>query len=375
MGVLGKLRGFVPPSSRSFHQLFEEVIGFRAEMRGYFADTRNRLDELARLQGEMAQLRADVDGARREARAHDAHLKLFMWQLYSREGEEYDDARKRFFLSLPKATGELRLLQMASARLLRDFGEFCEEHGLDYWMVSGTLLGAYRHGGFIPWDDDIDVGMLRPDVEKLLEVAAEDSRFQVTEVFDRYVHCRQVRFRYRDELVPCFLDVFIFDLSSLPPQEAHASMLEHRRAMIEAMDADGDLAFWNESNLLVDADSDEGALIGARFEEAVKSLRADEERLADGASTARSVVWGLDNLDSLTGRPIVSSYDAVFPTSSLSFEGASLSAPNDPPVVLDAIFGDYLDLPGDIVAHFEHVPREQLRDERVAAAMKRCAGL
>ena len=48
------------------------------------------------------------------------------------------------------------------------FHEFCKEQGLTYYMLGGTMLGAYRHKGFIPWDDDIDIGMPRADYEKLL---------------------------------------------------------------------------------------------------------------------------------------------------------------------------------------------------------------
>ena len=59
-------------------------------------------------------------------------------------------------------------LQQIEYGLLQQFAKVCEDHNLRYWLIGGTLLGAVRHGGFIPWDDDIDVGMPRNDYEILL---------------------------------------------------------------------------------------------------------------------------------------------------------------------------------------------------------------
>ncbi|MBQ7145882.1 MAG: LicD family protein [Lachnospiraceae bacterium] len=57
---------------------------------------------------------------------------------------------------------------------IRELDRVCRKHGLHYWMYGGSLLGTIRHKGFIPWDDDIDVGMMREDFERLLALPAEE---------------------------------------------------------------------------------------------------------------------------------------------------------------------------------------------------------
>lgn len=65
-------------------------------------------------------------------------------------------------------------LHRVQIELVAEFRRVCEKHSLKFFALYGTLLGAVRHQGFIPWDDDVDLGMLRADYEKLLDVVKLD---------------------------------------------------------------------------------------------------------------------------------------------------------------------------------------------------------
>lgn len=71
-------------------------------------------------------------------------------------------------------TLSLRELQLTELDILVKFDEFCTKNEIKYTLVGGTLLGAVRHKGFIPWDDDIDVGMPRPEYEKFYGLLREN---------------------------------------------------------------------------------------------------------------------------------------------------------------------------------------------------------
>lgn len=67
---------------------------------------------------------------------------------------------------------ELKKLQI---NILDEVHSCCMRHNINYWLDSGTLLGAIRHNGYIPWDDDIDIGMLRPEYEKFRKVFNQEN--------------------------------------------------------------------------------------------------------------------------------------------------------------------------------------------------------
>ena len=69
---------------------------------------------------------------------------------------------------------KLSELQQVLLEMAKWFHSFAGEHGLEYYVIGGTMLGAERHGGFIPWDDDLDIALPRPDYERLCMVMPSD---------------------------------------------------------------------------------------------------------------------------------------------------------------------------------------------------------
>ena len=69
---------------------------------------------------------------------------------------------------------ELRRVQLRSLEMLKVLDQLCRQHNIQYWLIGGTLLGAVRHNGFIPWDDDIDVSIKWSDIPKFRKVMLEN---------------------------------------------------------------------------------------------------------------------------------------------------------------------------------------------------------
>ena len=67
--------------------------------------------------------------------------------------------------------GERRRLQLAQLRIAAEVADLCDAHEINYALLAGSALGARRHRGFIPWDDDMDIGMVRDEYERFIAVA------------------------------------------------------------------------------------------------------------------------------------------------------------------------------------------------------------
>lgn len=118
---------------------------------------------------------------------------------------------------------KLQGCQLAMALRVRDI---CDKHGIKYFLIAGTLLGAVRHQGFIPWDDDLDIGMLRSDYNRFIDLAQKElgpAYFVQTYTTDPYMPLPYAKVRLNGTVLReagsrdsrwnagIFIDVFPFD--------------------------------------------------------------------------------------------------------------------------------------------------------------------
>lgn len=123
-------------------------------------------------------------------------------------------------------TSEMKKVWDIQLRCVKKVLEVCENHNLKIWAEGGTLLGAIRENGYIPWDDDIDLVMMRDDYDKLLKIASDEFSdpyfFQCAYTDKTYPRGHaQLRYRGTTAILPgdvdckfdqsIFIDIFVYD--------------------------------------------------------------------------------------------------------------------------------------------------------------------
>ena len=126
----------------------------------------------------------------------------------------------------------LQRIQNFACSMVTDLSAACEKHGIQFFGICGTALGAVRHGGFIPWDDDIDLGILRADYDRLKEIfdeelgdryylleAQSDPHFPLPTCWICRKGTRFIQDNFKDLQVPLgiYLDIYVMD--NLPDAE------------------------------------------------------------------------------------------------------------------------------------------------------------
>lgn len=229
----------------------------------------------------------------------------------------------------------LRRQQLRMLDILLYVDKVCKEHNIRYWLSSGTLLGAVRHGGFIPWDDDLDIEMLREDYEKFLKVFPENKDFALqTRHNDKYYLLPFAKIRdTHSELSEygnnsnykfrgIFIDVFCLEYS---PRFAYVGF---------GVILHGILKLQKHGN---------GRL--------TKAMIATTKWLYYGLMAIMKPLlqlFPMKNLNHLYGcgpRWKSRDIDNIFPLSTKDFEGYEFPAPRDSDAYLRCMFGGYDKLP------------------------------
>lgn len=155
---------------------------------------------------------------------------------------------------------DIEVIQSKLLEMAKNFHQFCVENELTYFMIGGTQLGAVRHKGFIPWDDDMDFGMPREDYEKLLAIRDKQTKYE----FKEYRHNPDFKYAFikmydpnttmiekcgdASELVGgLFIDIFPLDGAGNDLKKAEK---KYRRVYLAKRVLNGNLAQRYEHNKL-----------------------------------------------------------------------------------------------------------------------------
>lgn len=146
---------------------------------------------------------------------------------------QFQEAMSDYSFSNRDGFRELDRMEIRQHQLnvLKHIKSVCDKHGLRYWLSGGTLLGAVRHQGYIPWDDDIDVWVEMKDLKKLTKILKTDPKYGIATYVDETVDfCDSCSYMYEISSdmdvnyfpmqVSCGISIDLFPMVGLPDDEA-----------------------------------------------------------------------------------------------------------------------------------------------------------
>ena len=229
---------------------------------------------------------------------------------------------------------KLKEYQEANAAFLNYCAGIFKKHNISYWLFAGTLLGSVRYQDFIPWDDDIDTGMLREDYDKLPDILNEEFKNDPNLYFTKG---DIIKILYKG--LPMQVDVFAFD--TYPQYITNKLRIkELKRSMAKA-----------HSEIIFDYSKIyTGNCIVNKTDEDLAQMR---KRLYDVPPTEKKMlVEGFEYSPAHDGYMVLD-YDWVFPLKESKFAGYTFTIPNKPDLFLFEHYGDYTRLPKKIHSHFK----------------------
>lgn len=256
------------------------------------------------------------------------------------------------------AVGYLAYVQRKIAQFTAELFAYLEKLDIKPFVSDGTALGLYRHGGFIPWDDDVDFGLIRDDYMKLLQYGKENFIFveakasldmeddiQIENLFrqhpNEYImvvspNCMQIK-RGTSEINACTVDFFSYDF-----YDDEYDFKEHKKEI------------YTYSKLRY----------SERGNNKILEVIGEKPYLK---SISNSIYFGLDNMDSFVcSNDNWIASDVIFPLMEVEFEGIKCYAPNDLRKVLPYYFKEFEGFPNDIrCQHLTETVSEKLKRDYI----------
>lgn len=228
----------------------------------------------------------------------------------------------------PQATGSLRKVQEGDALLLEIMDCVCRKNNLIYWMDSGTLLGAVRHGGFIPWDDDVDLCMPREDYDRAVTILHDElGKYGIDATEKKAEPMARIGVGYLHAKTGIWIDIFPVDgcriaLGGGAERSLEYNIAEYRKKYIRVKE-----------------------------QYSKNKIQEMKERMIPeicGMHDAKSVFYTPEFLSYFLGW----NYEDIFPLKEMPFENISLPVPCNTDAYLRALYGaGYMEFPRDGFGH------------------------
>lgn len=240
---------------------------------------------------------------------------------------------------VPQAQGLLRDIQLANLALLKELAYVCEKNNFKYILDAGTLLGAIRHTGFIPWDDDIDILMFREDYEKIVSTFKNTTRN--SDIYAEYHRDKDTNSQYfikiKHKKCP-FLGVDIFPLDSYGK---HLSLKEQLKATNKIC------------KILKLLKKEINPNISNKETKTILTKTMKEKILLSSANENGDFVYGVDFAHKLKNWFL--DRDIVLPLRKIQFEDSKYTTVNKPKEFLKNIYGDYMKYPKKMkILHYSY---------------------
>lgn len=287
---------------------------------------------------KVLSLRFDEDSRRNILTILGIKIKLASKALTDNEFQAFKDSGGDI-TKTPKATGLYRVLQLANLEILKQVDEICKQNNLNLWLTFGTLLGALRHKGYIPWDDDIDVEMMRDDYNKLIEILNSSPNLNLQANLMHATKDTNIFLKISHKNIPhIFIDITPLDELNKKLSEKEQLNLSNKIKKFRRLMNFKILGFNKKRDI-------EGVLayIAKKREQFFKFSKTQKIENSD-------LVWGID-FQHKVNKYLVYSNSTYFPLKEIEFEGINFKCPNNLDEFLTKMYGNYMSWPSKLYAH------------------------